>query len=107
TAWLELPRQRAGGHASVNGSGFCRTASPYHRRIRRETKAGAEGASADIKTLWDRRAHTRARLTMGNLLFSARERYTRPMPDQETVIARRDGRVGRIVLNRPQALNAL
>jgi enoyl-CoA hydratase len=29
------------------------------------------------------------------------------MPDESTVIARRDGRVGRIVLNRPQALNAL
>ena len=29
------------------------------------------------------------------------------MPDEQTVIARRDGRVGRIVLNRPQALNAL
>lgn len=29
------------------------------------------------------------------------------MPETETVIARRDGRVGRIVLNRPQALNAL
>jgi enoyl-CoA hydratase len=29
------------------------------------------------------------------------------MPDQPTVIARRDGRVGRIVLNRPQTLNAL
>ena len=29
------------------------------------------------------------------------------MQDEQTVIARRDGRVGRIVLNRPQALNAL
>ena len=29
------------------------------------------------------------------------------MQDDRTVIARRDGRVGRIVLNRPQALNAL
>ena len=29
------------------------------------------------------------------------------MQDEPTVIARRDGRVGRIVLNRPQALNAL
>lgn len=29
------------------------------------------------------------------------------MPDEPTVIAHRDGRVGRIVLNRPQALNAL
>jgi len=29
------------------------------------------------------------------------------MPDEPTVIARRDGRVGRLVLNRPQALNAL
>jgi len=29
------------------------------------------------------------------------------MRDEQTVIARRDGRVGRIVLNRPQALNAL
>jgi enoyl-CoA hydratase len=29
------------------------------------------------------------------------------MPDEKTVIAQRDGRVGRIVLNRPQALNAL
>jgi enoyl-CoA hydratase len=29
------------------------------------------------------------------------------MEDEQTVIARRDGRVGRIVLNRPQALNAL
>jgi enoyl-CoA hydratase len=29
------------------------------------------------------------------------------MPDDQTVIARRDRRVGRIVLNRPQALNAL
>jgi enoyl-CoA hydratase len=29
------------------------------------------------------------------------------MPDEQTVIARLDGRVGRIVLNRPQALNAL
>jgi enoyl-CoA hydratase len=31
----------------------------------------------------------------------------RRMQDEQTVIARRDGRVGRIVLNRPQALNAL
>ncbi len=29
------------------------------------------------------------------------------MPNEETVIARRDGRVGRILLNRPQALNAI
>jgi enoyl-CoA hydratase len=29
------------------------------------------------------------------------------MKAEPTVIARRDGRVGRIVLNRPQALNAL
>ena len=29
------------------------------------------------------------------------------MQDEQTVIARRDGRLGRIVLNRPQALNAL
>lgn len=29
------------------------------------------------------------------------------MQDEQTVIARRDGRVGRIVLNRPQTLNAL
>lgn len=29
------------------------------------------------------------------------------MQDEQTVIARRDGRVGRIVLNRPEALNAL
>jgi enoyl-CoA hydratase len=29
------------------------------------------------------------------------------MQDEPTVIARRDGRIGRIVLNRPQALNAL
>jgi enoyl-CoA hydratase len=29
------------------------------------------------------------------------------MPDEHTVIAHRDGRVGRIILNRPQALNAL
>jgi enoyl-CoA hydratase len=29
------------------------------------------------------------------------------MPDDQTVIARRDGRAGRLVLNRPQALNAL
>jgi len=29
------------------------------------------------------------------------------MPDEPTIIARRDGRVGRLVLNRPQALNAL
>jgi enoyl-CoA hydratase len=29
------------------------------------------------------------------------------MQDEQTMIARRDGRVGRIVLNRPQALNAL
>ena len=29
------------------------------------------------------------------------------MQDEQTVIARHDGRVGRIVLNRPQALNAL
>jgi enoyl-CoA hydratase len=29
------------------------------------------------------------------------------MQDEQTVIARRDGRIGRIVLNRPQALNAL
>jgi enoyl-CoA hydratase len=29
------------------------------------------------------------------------------MPEEQTVIARRDGRMGRIVLNRPQALNAL
>ena len=29
------------------------------------------------------------------------------MQDEQTVIARRDGRVGRLVLNRPQALNAL
>jgi enoyl-CoA hydratase len=29
------------------------------------------------------------------------------MPEEQTVIARRDGRTGRIVLNRPQALNAL
>ena len=29
------------------------------------------------------------------------------MQDEQTVIARRDGRLGRIVLNRPHALNAL
>ena len=29
------------------------------------------------------------------------------MPNEDTVIARRDGRVGRILLNRPQALNAI
>ena len=29
------------------------------------------------------------------------------MADEETVISRRDGRAGRILLNRPQALNAL
>ena len=29
------------------------------------------------------------------------------MPDNQSVIARRDGRVGRILLNRPKALNAL
>ena len=29
------------------------------------------------------------------------------MQDEQTVIARHDGRVGRIVLNRPKALNAL
>ena len=29
------------------------------------------------------------------------------MPDEQSVIARRDGRAGRILLNRPRALNAL
>ena len=29
------------------------------------------------------------------------------MADEETVIARREGRAGRLLLNRPQALNAL
>jgi enoyl-CoA hydratase len=37
----------------------------------------------------------------------AREIPEKLMQDEQTVIARRDGRVGRIILNRPEALNAL